>query len=68
MARYEQQPWGEHRADQRVAASVLNLLAPYMKEWHEPPLLFFPYTDDGITLDVESTTEGLTALENIYDG
>ena len=43
---YEQEPWGENRADQREAANTLYGLAPWLPVTAMLPDLHYPYFED----------------------
>lgn len=47
IAYYDAEPWGESRADQRLAVQLHYSLSPWMSEASsEPPSLAYPYFED----------------------
>ena len=47
IAYYAAEPWGESRADQRLAVQLHYSLSPWMSEASaEPPSLAYPYFED----------------------
>jgi hypothetical protein len=64
---FEQEPWGEVRADMRVSAQTMWAIAPYSKESLELPDLHYPYfpTEDE-TLDRIAAIEA--AKEKLRNG
>jgi hypothetical protein len=47
LAYWDAEPWGEPRADQRLAVSLWYQLSPWMQdEAGEPPALAYPYFED----------------------
>jgi hypothetical protein len=61
FARYEMQPWGEHRADLRQIVLLSYLLAPFQGEHSaELPELVWPYgLEGGPELDLDATGDAL---------
>lgn len=68
MQFWEQEPWGEIRADQRAAAQALWNTAPYAGEGASLPSLTYPYFRDE-EAEIEKTIQAIEEQQRkVLDG